>query len=317
MDSNNELHVLSIQSHVVSGYVGNKSATFPLQLLGFEVDAINSVQLSNHTGYKTTKGDILDDQNLSKKINKNNFFKLSSILMNFFAGQLMEGLVANDLHHYSHLLTGYVGSASFLKYISKLVSMLKAKNPKLIYLCDPVMGDNGKLYIPEELVEIYKKEIVPLADIITPNQFELELLTNRKIHSLDDVKDAINYLYKQGPKTVVISSTDINDRLIAVAGNCRDKEMITINIPKIPINYTGSGDLFAALFLAHSTLEKDLKSALEKTINTLHSILLKTYEYAAACKDPNMQDVRKKELKLIQSKNIIENPPSVLKATYY
>ncbi|XP_034950521.1 pyridoxal kinase isoform X2 [Chelonus insularis] len=296
MDSNNELHVLSIQSHVVSGYVGNKSATFPLQLLGFEVDAINSVQLSNHTGYKTTKGDILDDQNLS---------------------QLMEGLVANDLHHYSHLLTGYVGSASFLKYISKLVSMLKAKNPKLIYLCDPVMGDNGKLYIPEELVEIYKKEIVPLADIITPNQFELELLTNRKIHSLDDVKDAINYLYKQGPKTVVISSTDINDRLIAVAGNCRDKEMITINIPKIPINYTGSGDLFAALFLAHSTLEKDLKSALEKTINTLHSILLKTYEYAAACKDPNMQDVRKKELKLIQSKNIIENPPSVLKATYY
>ncbi|XP_057324923.1 pyridoxal kinase [Microplitis mediator] len=288
-----ELRVLSIQSHVVSGYVGNKSATFPLQLLGFEVDAINSVQLSNHTGYKVTKGDILNDKNLS---------------------QLVDGLVANDLHHYSHLLTGYVGSASFLEHIAQLIPVLKTKNPNLIYLCDPVLGDDGKLYVPEELIEIYKKKIVPLADIITPNQFELELLTDKKITTIDDVKIAMKYLYEQGPKTVVVSSIDINDDLTAIAGNSKDEKMIKIDIPKIPLSYVGSGDLFAALFLAHSTLQSNLKEALEKTINTLHAVLLKTMENVSVYQNKNAQEARKKELRLIQSKHIIENPPMKLKA---
>lgn len=118
----------------------------------------------------------------------------------FVLGKLIDGLVANNLHHYSHLLTGYVGSASFLDEIVKLIPILKEKNPKLCFckvflflflfnlltricwwfyflwcpVCDPVMGDNGKLYVPKELVEIYKNKIVPLADILTPNQFELE-----------------------------------------------------------------------------------------------------------------------------------------------
>ncbi|KAH0556543.1 pyridoxal kinase, partial [Cotesia glomerata] len=258
MEKNQELRVLSIQSHVVFGYVGNKSATFPLQLLGFEVDAINSVQLSNHTGYKVTKGDILNDHNLS---------------------QLIDGLVANDLHHYTHLLTGYVGSASFLKQIAQVIPILKKKNPNLIYLCDPVLGDDGKLYVPKELIEIYKKEIVPLADIITPNQFELELLTDKKITTISDVQNAMKYLYGQGPKTVVVSSIDINNELTAIAGDSKDGKMIKLDIPKIPLSYVGSGDLFAALFLAHSTLQNNLKEALEKTINTLHAVLLNTMEH--------------------------------------
>ncbi|XP_017890265.1 pyridoxal kinase-like, partial [Ceratina calcarata] len=122
-------------------------------LLGFEVDAINSVQLSNHTGYKVFKGQVLNDKDLD---------------------DLIDGLVQNDLDNYTHLLTGYVGSASFLKKVAEVVHILKRKNPDLIYVCDPVMGDNGKLYVPEALKEIYKKDIVPLADIVLPNQFELE-----------------------------------------------------------------------------------------------------------------------------------------------
>ncbi|XP_074102309.1 pyridoxal kinase [Cotesia typhae] len=295
MEKNQELRVLSIQSHVVSGYVGNKSATFPLQLLGFEVDAINSVQLSNHTGYKVTKGDILNDHNLS---------------------QLIDGLVANDLHHYTHLLTGYVGSASFLKQIAQVIPILKKKNPNLIYLCDPVLGDDGKLYVPKELIEIYKKEIVPLADIITPNQFELELLTDKKIATISDVQNAMKYLYGQGPKTVVVSSIDINNELTAIAGDSKDGKMIKLDIPKIPLSYVGSGDLFAALFLAHSTLQNNLKEALEKTINTLHAVLLNTMEHAKKYEDKGAQEARKKELRLIQSKNIIENPTTKLKADF-
>lgn len=279
--------ILSIQSHVVSGYVGNKSAVFPLQLLGFEVDAINSVQLSNHTGYKVFKGQVLNDKDLEELIN---------------------GLVQNNLDNYTHLLTGYVGSPSFLKKIAEVVRILKHKNPNLIYVCDPVMGDNGKMYVPEALKEIYREEIVPLADIVVPNQFELELLSDIKINTMSELQEAVTVLHKIGPQTVAVSSTEINDKLTAIISTNKENELIKINIPKIPASFTGSGDLFAALFLAHTYLQNDMKTAIEKTVNSLYSVLLKTYEYSEACQDKESQLARKIELKLIQSKNYIETP---------
>ncbi|KAK9299317.1 hypothetical protein QLX08_007664 [Tetragonisca angustula] len=279
--------ILSIQSHVVSGYVGNKSAVFPLQLLGFEVDAINSVQLSNHTGYKVFKGQVLNDKDLEELIN---------------------GLVENNLNNYTHLITGYVGSASFLKKITEVIRTLKQKNPSLIYVCDPVMGDNGKIYVPEALKEIYRKEIVPLADIVVPNQFELELLSNTKINTMSELQNALKELHKIGPQTVAVSSTEINDKLTAIVSTSKDNKLIKIDIPKIPANFTGSGDLFAALFLAHTYLQDNIKTAVEKTINSLYSVLLKTYEYSKACQDKESQLARRIELRLIQSKNCIENP---------
>ncbi|XP_043592471.1 pyridoxal kinase [Bombus pyrosoma] len=279
--------ILSIQSHVVSGYVGNKSAVFPLQLLGFEVDAINSVQLSNHSGYKVFKGQVLNDKDLEELIN---------------------GLVQNNLDNYTHLLTGYVGSALFLKKIAEVIRILKHKNPNLIYVCDPVMGDNGKMYVPEALKEIYREEIVPLADIVVPNQFELELLSNIKINTMSELQDAITVLHKIGPQTVAVSSTEINDKLTAIISMNKENKLIKINIPKIPASFTGSGDLFTALFLAHTYLQNDMKTALEKTVNSLYSVLLKTYEYFEACQDKESQLARRIELKLIQSKNYIEAP---------
>lgn len=279
--------ILSIQSHVVSGYVGNKSATFPLQLLGFEVDAINSVQLSNHTGYKAFKGQILNDKDLDN---------------------LVDGLAQNNLDNYTHLLTGYIGSASFLKRVALLVTTLKCKNPNLIYVCDPVMGDNGKMYVPEALKEIYKKEILPLADVLTPNQFELELLTDEKITSMTELQNAIKKLHQIGPKTVALSSSELNNKLTAVVSTEKDNVLLKVDIPKIPATFTGSGDLFAALFLAHLYLQSDMKTTMEKTINSLYSVLLNTYEYSKVYADTEAQHARKIELQLIQSKNNIENP---------
>ncbi|KAG5317571.1 PDXK kinase, partial [Pseudoatta argentina] len=287
--------ILSIQSHVVSGYVGNKSATFPLQLLGFEVDAINSVQLSNHTGYKAFKGQVLNDKDLE---------------------DLVDGLVQNDLDNYTHLLTGYIGSASFLKRVALLITTLKAKNPNLIYVCDPVMGDNGKMYVPEALKEIYKEEIIPLADIVTPNQFELELLTDEKITNMSELQNAIKKLHRNGPKTVAISSTDLSEKLTAVVSAAEDNTLIKVDIPKIPATFTGSGDLFAALFLAHVYLQNDMKVTMEKTINSLYGVLLNTYEYSKAYIDTEAQPAKKIELRLIQSKNSIENPKIHLLAEF-
>ncbi|XP_033208892.1 pyridoxal kinase isoform X2 [Belonocnema kinseyi] len=241
-------HVLSIQSHVVSGYVGNKSATFPLQLLGFDVDTINSVQLSNHTGYKVFKGQVLNDQDL---------------------------------------------------------------------ICDPVLGDNGHMYVPEELKNIYKNDILPLADIITPNQFELELLTGLTIKTMSELKEAIKVLHSKGPKIVAVSSTDIENKLTSVTSVSKDNTMIKIEVPRIPAIYTGSGDLFAALLLAHTYLEDDIKISLEKTINTLFEVLEKTYHHSLTIKEANAQQAKKIELRLIQSKKNIENPNILLRAVNF
>ncbi|XP_011634149.1 pyridoxal kinase [Pogonomyrmex barbatus] len=287
MNSTKTPRILSIQSHVVSGYVGNKSATFPLQLLGFEVDAINSVQLSNHTGYKMFKGQVLNDKDLE---------------------DLVDGLAQNGLDNYTHLLTGYIGSASFLKRVVLLITTLKAKNPNLTYVCDPVMGDDGKMYVPQALKEIYKKEIIPLADVVTPNQFEIELLTDEKITNMNELQNAIKKLHQAGPKIVAISSTELNDKLTTVVSTAKDATLMKIDIPRIPVTFTGSGDLFAALFLAHIYLQNDMKTTMEKTINSLYSVLLNTYEYSKVHTDAKIQPARKIELRLVQSKNNIENP---------
>lgn len=296
MSSAKTPRILSIQSHVVSGYVGNKSATFPLQLLGFDVDAINSVQLSNHTGYKVVKGQVLNDKDLD---------------------ELVHGLTENDLDNYTHLLTGYVGSASFLKRIALLVKALKSKNPNLIYVCDPVIGDNGKMYVPEELKDIYKKEIVPLADILTPNQFEIELLTDKKVNSIVELQTAIKSLHEAGPQIVAVSSSEIDNKLTAVISSLKDDVLLKLDIPQIPASFTGTGDLFAALFLAHTYLQNDIKTATEKAINSLQGVLQETFKSYQEHKNEVGQFAKKMELRLIQSKRHIENPEINLYAEFF
>ena len=220
----------------------------------------------------------------------------------------MDGLAQNDLDNYTHLLTGYVGSASFLKRIAGVVRALKDKNPDLVYVCDPVLGDNGLMYVPDILKDIYKTEIVPLADILTPNQYELELLTGIKIDTMSDVQNAVKELHKAGPRIVAVSSTDIDNKLTAIVSTIEDNTLIKINIPKLPTNFTGSGDLFAALFLAHTYLQDNIKDVIEKTVNSLHMVLRKTYEHSQASEDKESQPAKRIELQLIHCKNYIENP---------
>ncbi|KAG5889016.1 hypothetical protein JTB14_033945 [Gonioctena quinquepunctata] len=286
--------VLSIQSHVVSGYVGNKSAVFPMQLLGLEVDFINSVQLSTHTGYKCVKGQILSEKDLA---------------------DLLEGLMANDIDIYSHLLTGYIGSESFLRQVVTAIKHLKRKNPNLTYVCDPVLGDQGQLYVPKELIPIYKESVLPLAYIITPNLFETELLTDTTIKNMGDIWKAIDILHKKGCQVVVISSAELGDNknlsVFASSKKGDSVEKLTMDIKKLPINFIGTGDLFAALFLSwmHKT-SHNLKESLEKTIATLQAVLKRTAEGIKGDLSP-----KKMELKLVQSKSDIEEPKITLSAS--
>ncbi|XP_050392765.1 pyridoxal kinase isoform X1 [Patella vulgata] len=309
--SEEECSVLSIQSTVVYGYVGNKSATFPLQVLGFDVSTINSVQFSNHTGYGKFKGQILDSNDI---------------------GALYEGLKQNNLLKYSHVLTGYIGSKSFLEKVGEMVSEIKAKSPSVKYVCDPVMGDHGKmvgyngkiinkdrLYVPQELLPVYRDVIIPLADIITPNQFELELLTEVSIRSIEDCVKAIDILHERGVVTVVLSSSLLgNDgHLLCIASSVigGKKESYKVEMPFLPATFSGTGDLFAATLLAWIHKDKNLKTAIEKTVSTLQAVIRRTLDHAISLAGQEKPTTHQLELRLIQSKKDIENPDILYKAS--
>ena len=181
------MRVISIQSHVVHGVVGNKAATFPLQLLGFDVDPLNSVQLSNHSAYPTFKGQVLGGAELEA---------------------IVGGLRANALMGlYSHVLTGYVGSATFLRAIAATVAEVRAANPSAVYVCDPVLGDEGRLYVPQELVGLHRELLVPQATLLTPNQFEAEQLSGVAIVDVESALRACDVLHALGAVAVVITSS--------------------------------------------------------------------------------------------------------------
>ncbi|XP_020210391.1 pyridoxal kinase isoform X2 [Cajanus cajan] len=291
--------VLSIQSHTVQGYVGNKSAVFPLQLLGYDVDPINSVQFSNHTGYPTFKGQVLNGQQL---------------------WDLIEGLEGNDLLFYTHLLTGYIGSESFLNAVLQVVSKLRSKNPELTYVCDPVMGDEGKLYVPQELVSVYREKVVPVASMLTPNQFEAELLTGFKIQSEGHGREACRFLHAAGPSKVIITSINIDGNLLLIGSHQKVKgeppRQFKILIPKIPAYFTGTGDLMTALLLGWSNKYPDnLEIAAELAVSSLQAVLHRTLsDYENVGHDFESTSL---EIRLIQSQDDIRSPQVKLKAELY
>jgi len=195
---------------------------------------------------------------------------------------LLTGLRDNDLLDYSHLLTGYVGSESFLRKISQVIKEVKSKSPGALYLCDPVLGDNGKFYVPEALIPIYQKEVLPLADITTPNTFELELLSGKKIKTEKDALEAMEVLHNFGVSIVVLSSLDstgpeLFTYVSSRTGDKKTREIWKIESLRKPGVFTGTGDLFSALFLGwHSKLNGSIKKTLEVTLSTMDAVMQRT-----------------------------------------
>lgn len=279
------MRVLSIQSHVVHGYVGNKAATFPLQLHGFDVDPVNTVHFSNHTGYKLFTGERLQGEQLAA---------------------VFSGLRANDfLPQYTHVLTGYIGSASIVRIIVDLVKELRQQRPDLIFVCDPVLGDDGKLYVAPELVPLVRDELAPLADVITPNHFELELLSGVKITDEASAWTAIETAHaKLGVRHILLTSTDYDATTISTIGSTHGKGRFRITVPRLSGDFSGTGDLCAALTLAWLQAHPDdLATVGEKVTATLQAVLERTVAHASG-----------HELRLIQSKDDIEHPHVTVRA---
>lgn len=265
--------VLSIQSHVAHGYVGGKAAIFPLQTQGWDVDNINTVEFLNHTGYGSFKGSAIDAKN-----------ELQPIL-----DQLLHKLELS----YEAIITGYIPNSELIALISDYVRQFKQKNKSTLYLLDPVMGDNNYLYVDESCVEQYKKILqLDIVDIITPNQFELELIVGYKITNGATLQKAIHTLHSQyNIKYVVItslgaeavshqdSSTELEKIYCAISVQSLPQIQL-FRIPVIKSYFTGVGDLFSALLLdklyTNLQLSEDNSHALSRSVSQVLTIMSKT-----------------------------------------
>ncbi len=251
--------ILSIQSHVVYGHVGNSAAAFPLQRLGREVWSLMTVQFSSHTGYAGWRGRTFD----------------AGMIDECVAGLHAIGV----LPRCAGLLTGYLGKPEIGEAALRALSSIRAANSEGAYACDPVIGDIGRgPYVAEGVGEFFRDRALPFATIATPNAFELEWLTGEPMGDLAAARRAISALRRRGPRIVVAKSLALDDTpgdaLDMLAGD--DAGFWRLRTPKLPIAVNGAGDLFAALFFHHWLERRWTREALSRAASSVHAIVTAT-----------------------------------------
>ncbi|CAN5392616.1 pyridoxal kinase [soil metagenome] len=272
--------ILSIQSSVAYGYVGNSAATFPLQRLGHEVWPVLTVHFSNHTGYGAWRGPLLSPGDVADVI----------------AGIADRGVLGEA----DAVLSGYQGDPAVGAVILDAVTQVRAANPEAVYCCDPVMGDVGRgMFVKAGIPEYLRDEVVPRADIVTPNHFELDFLAGRTTSTLDDVLAAADAVRATGPRDVLVTSVlhddSPGDTLDVVAVS--DTGAWAVTTPLLPIAPNGCGDVTAALYLAHLTTTGSPAAALERTTSSVFAILEATLAAGT------------REIQLVAAQDAIAAPP--------
>lgn len=261
-------HILSIQSHVAYGHVGNRAATFPLERLGFDVWPVNTVQFSNHTGYGKWRGDVFAADHIDDLIGGIEDLQTPQ------GTPVLAGVKA--------VLSGYMGDKSICSSICQAVAKTRHYNKQALYVCDPVMGDVGRgFFVREGLPEVIRDQAVPLANIVTPNQFELEYLVDGKITNLTEAIEAGRELTAQGPDYVLLTSlrrAEADPQKIEMLVIGKD-EAYLVATPIIPITPApnGSGDATASLFLGHYLRSGSVAEALGATAAAIYEIFEQTF----------------------------------------
>ena len=275
------MKILSIQSHVAYGHAGNSAAVFPLQRLGHDVYPVLTVTFSNHTGYGATRGPLIAPADVAEVIN----------------GVQERGAFPTI----DAVLSGYQGAEAVGEVVLDAVARVKAANPAAIYCCDPVMGDVGRgFFVREGIPEFLRDHVVPRADIVTPNQFELEFLVGRTVTTQADVLAAAELLRSRGPKVVLVTSLLTSD---TPAGSLQmacvsDDGAWVVTTPMLPMTVRGGGDVTAAIFLAHY-LTDGPEVALRRTAATMYAVLERTHASGA------------EEMLLVAEQDAIAHPDEV------
>jgi pyridoxine kinase len=277
--------ILSIQSHVVYGHVGNSAAVFPLQRLGREVWPLMTVQFSSHVGYAGWRGSTFD----------------AAMIDDCLSGLEAIGV----LPRCAGLLTGYLGKAEIGEAALRALDHVRAANGAAVYACDPVIGDVGPgVYVAAGVGEFFRDRALPLATIATPNAFELEWLTGEQVNTLQAARRAIAALRARGPRVVVATSLQLDDTpagaLDILAGD--DSGCWRLRTPNLPISVNGSGDLFAALFFHHWLETRDTRGALSRASSSVYGVVKATLDSGS------------RELTLIAAQDEFTNPSQLFAA---
>ena len=258
------MKVLSIQSHVAYGHVGNSSAVFPMQRLGVEVWPVHTVQFSNHTGYGQWRGRVFDGPAVE---------------------EVVQGVAERGaLKECNAVLSGYMGSADIGAAILRAVAKVRAANPRADYCCDPVIGDVGRgVFVRPGIPEFMREQAVPAADVITPNQFELELLSGRTVQTRADAAAACDALHTLGPKVVLVTSLhteETPDTSLDMLASGPDGRFL-VRTPRLDVSLNGAGDAIAALFFFHWKRSGSTALALGAAASSIYGLLSRTHEAGA------------------------------------
>lgn len=279
------MKILSIQSSVAYGHVGNSAAVFPLQRLGHEVWPVITVHFSNHTGYGEWRGPLLAPGDVAAVI----------------TGIGERGVLGEA----DAVLSGYQGDPAVGAVILDAVATVKAANPAAVYCCDPVMGDVGRgMFVRPGIPEFMRDTVVPAADVITPNHFELDFLAGTTSTTLDEVLAAVDVVRDRGPRDVLVTSVlhtgSAADTLDVVAVS--DAGAWAVTTPMLPITPNGCGDVTAALYLAHLHSTGSPQQALERTTASVFAILENTLAAGT------------REIQLVASQEAIAHPTTRFEA---
>lgn len=269
--------ILSIQSWVAYGHVGNAAAVFPLQRLGFEVWPVNTVQFSNHTGYGTWHGVVFE----------------ASAIADIVRGIEERGVFGRC----DAVLSGYMGDASLGEVVLDAVKRVRAANPQALYCCDPVIGDFGRgIFVRPGIAEFFAEKALAAADIVTPNRFELEHLAGARIGSLAGAVAAAESLRARGPRIVLVTSLERGDDRIGMLASGPEGVFAT-ETPRLPLHVNGAGDVVAALFLGHYLRARSLPAALERATAGIFAVLEATHRAG------------EREIQLVRAQAELLDPP--------
>jgi pyridoxine kinase len=251
--------VISIQSQVAYGHVGNSAAVFPLQMHGIDVVSVPTTLLSNRPGYPTIRGRVLDAE------------LVADLLLGIEERGAVDGC--------RMILSGYLGSAEIAAVVADFVARARARNPALLYCCDPVLGDRGRgLFVQSAIPPLVRNRLCPLADILTPNHFEFEYLVGASAKTSAQMIAQTQTLLARGPSTVIITSAELsdtpNDQIETLA--VERSQGWRVRTPRLAISPSGTGDLFAALFAAARIQGADTRDALGHAASAIFAVLDRT-----------------------------------------
>jgi len=258
------MNLLSIQSHVAYGHVGNSAAVFALQRLGCEVWPVHTVQFSNHPGYGAWRGSVFDAA---------------------LVGEVVRGIAERGvLGQCDGVLSGYLGAAEIGAAILDAVAVTRAANPKARYCCDPVIGDVGPgVYVRAGIAEFLRERALPVADVVTPNRFELDHLSGQGSDTLAAALAAAAILRARGPRAVLVTSLHTNETPADCVDMlaCDTGGRFLVRTPLLPVNVNGAGDAVAAMFFFHYLRAGVLAEALSRTASAIFGVLKHTAEAGA------------------------------------